>query len=826
MPHTRLHEFGCPLMFFRGMIPGAALFALLFFCPGHLLSYTCGKPDTTESLAGANWSGDINTEGGLDAGMPGDRAALVASADNAMGFPPETTQTISLSSDYSINQFVDIVVGYRTNNQQTKIGMVYIDNVFVGSCPAYVSIGGQLRAKRFTVPSAKLPLKASAHVLKIKATNDTANPTDFFEIDALAFQRLGSGGSTELPPQNWLIVCAGNATPVEQKNVEVLKKRVDLLLGQSITTVSASALTPSQKQNNDLIIAGSAAASPFIANLLSETGLDASFNGKPAFQKEQGYGIGVYPGKYAPGRKVILAAGQQAQGAAYAMSHLRANLMIDQGFLYLSREGSVCNTQQMQEFQTPDRERRAIYYNIAYGFTYSPATPDTWNKAQWEQNLEDLMTARLTHVYFFLWGNIELCFPKSPISNTLRNQQLHQNLQYMIDYAHRLGLKTGFFISPTMVPQDIWQANPAAQAVNPYPGYSVVSPCATDALSFNSYSWANTWELMHDVWDNEMEWFKACDEFQIWFYDPGGSFDTVCKATQAQVLREQVVEFGNVAKAKNPATSITVSCWPIWALEPYYGISYRNQFFNELITAYGNPGYTSLTIYDSIDHPDTTIKQARPLGFPVGGFIFPTNVESGYTFTIPMLQYLKSAVVTNYGSFTAKDLPAAYFMRLEAAPKVPNTWFASSYIWSWNQTARDVVLSYARWAAFGNQLAADLIAQAMLVLEEFCNLGAAAQNMETKGAQIESLLNQAVALLTPAQQAQIEWLKTTGKVMRIYGKACENPGNTALLNALKEEFRATLQASPMFASYLGFGYSATFDRNVSQLTKGWNTEHF
>ena len=235
----------------------------------------------------------------------------------------------------------------------------------------------------------------------------------------------------------------------------------------------------------------------------------------------------------------------------------------------------------------PENAVRAVYYNIAFGISYAPLTVDTWGAADWRYWADRLVQARLTHVYFYLWGGGEVAFPASPACNTSRVLRLHRNLQAMIGIAHGRGLQVGYMLSPTMVPRDIWLANRNRSAESVYAKEGFPDVCQADAvpIDFGGKTWPSTMALIKDVYGTELEYFAAVDEVLVAFYDPGGCFCTVarhdCRGHQAARMVEQVAAI--VPLIKRPETTrLGVVTWATWAFEATLNISYREAFFELL----------------------------------------------------------------------------------------------------------------------------------------------------------------------------------------------------------------------------------------------------
>lgn len=331
-------------------------------------------------------------------------------------------------------------------------------------------------------------------------------------------------------------------------------------------------------------------------------------------------------------------------------------------------------------------------------------------------------------------------------------------------------------------------------------------------------------DLMTDAWGNQIEMFKDADEFQIWFYDPGGCMcDTSrynCKGLQAERLMEQVDTFTQIIWTKNPAATISVSAWPIWALESEYGIRYRESFLDQLKTFF-SIDFDRITVADSVDHGDSVLIQAGQRGFRLNGFVFPTNVETGYPFVIPMLDYLKSAV--NLGK--TRQVDAMYCMRIEEGSKFPNTFFASRYFWDDTLSRDEVARQYARWVANTNPEAAEKLFQAFILLDTFVDDGSAVQDHEAKGAQIRDLVESALTLLSAEKQDELEWLLTTARAMAILGEAVEHKDDAQRMQTLRTQFSSLMYASAAFEDFAPYAGSR-FSDFVNWLDQGWASIHF
>lgn len=808
----------CRLVAFLTVLTGLAA----FIQPGSAASFF----EQVFSLKGGNWAGDAFTEGGLDAGLDGDRDALVASADQFLGYPGKVSLSVFLEEDCTRAPFVEIEIGFRTNSMQSAGGVITWDGKPLVTCHPQGPIES-LKTKKVLIQTMDFSFSMGTHLLEITALGDAGSTTDLFELDALVIRRVGE---LHLPPElgrNWLIVCGESMSVPERQNINRLKTDLSTLLAFDVPIVPATGITPEMQSEADLIVVGQYSGNSFLKTILDAHHITSPFASDPGFIQEQGYFTAVYPNEKAVGRKVWIGAGWQSLGAVYAVSHLRTHFQADGGRLYLDVENSPLSLVRFENYFRPDIEERAVYYNIAYGISFGSLTPDNWTDSQWEYWVDQLVCSQMTHLYFFLWGDSEVYFPPSPFCNTDRNRILHERLQRMIGYAHLRGLKVTYLFSATLVPKDIFNAHRnLLKATIPYVtyGFPVLCQSVPNSFSFNGTTWNGARDFMIDVYENQIEWFKDADEFQIWFYDPGGCFcgsdHYDCRNHQAERLMEQVSTFDAIIQQKNPAAKITVMMWPVWVLEPEYQVYYRQQFLDLLKASYASR-MDRITVADSVEHGDTSLNQASSRGFRLNGFVFQTNVETGYPFLLPLLKYLKSSSATG----ASRGVKALYCMRIEEGSKFPNTYFASRFFWDKDAAESLPVLEYAQWIANSNKQAAVQLKQALLLLDTFTTDGSAAQDMQAKGTQIRQLVENSLSLLPAARQNELEWLLITARAMEILGQAVENKANSALQNTLRTQFTNLMLGSPSFISFAPWA-SSKFNQFVGWLDSGWWAIHF
>jgi hypothetical protein len=303
------------------------------------------------------------------------------------------------------------------------------------------------------------------------------------------------------------------------------------LPGRASPLVRADQLTPQQRQQSHLILAGEYSGNSVLREVLDARGRNAPLASASAFQQQQGYFIGVYPGQFAAGKRVIAAAGWSPQGALYAVSHLRTPLPGRSAKSLPStwRAPAVpAPPRPIERTEKPDVADRGIYYNIGIYTSFDNLTPDTFDESEWAAWLDKHVCAQLTTVNFYLWGNVELYFPKTAFGRAALRKGLAERLQYMIGEAHRRGLKATFCFTPTLLPEDIIQANiPAlpnlkSSSVYAQSSTGVVCQAEPGTISHEGNTWNGCMDLMRDVYSYALSTFREADQYMIFFYDAGG----------------------------------------------------------------------------------------------------------------------------------------------------------------------------------------------------------------------------------------------------------------------------------------------------------------
>ena len=615
---------------------------------------------------------------------------------------------------------------------------------------------------------------------------------------------------------DWTIVAEPDPPVALAENVMAMRRELSELLGQEIAMRSATELTDEERKHN-LIVVGRFAHQHY--DLRTHSFTIAQKIPDDQIAKSQGYVVMQSP--LSTERTTIAAMGWEVAGAVYAVSHLRTHLRLHRSQLRLDANQKLPDNAAYQEMFVPAFAERGVYYNLAFS-RLGRQTPLNWNDDDWRFWIDKIVCSQLTHIYFFLWSD-SLYFPWAPETSGDDNRVRHETLKRMIRYAHKRGLKVCYLFTPTTVPPSIFEANRAtisASIVYAEHGFPVVCSAVTDSISYGNHSWSGTAALMKDIYQHQLEQFQEADQFQLWFYDPGGCFcgpqRQNCRAHQTLRLMEQLDYYHSLAKRLNPACQFEVSLWPVWALEADFKIRYRDGLLHALaqFRAAENGMRHPLRISDSVTNPDTTLLQAQELGIETNGFIFPTNVETGCSLLIPMVEFLHNAVKHAQKA----RVSAIHHMRIEENMKFANTYFASRFYWDPNQQPHQVVEHYAGWVANSNPEAARQLAHAIQLLDQFMSEGSGMANHSETGVQIEHLIESALQGLGETKRPQLEWLATTAKAVQLIGRAIDNPEE---MEELTVEFVQVMESSPTFRTS-----TTPLSKYVAWVSKGWKTENF
>lgn len=507
---------------------------------------------------------------------------------------------------------------------------------------------------------------------------------------------------------------------------------------------------------------------------------------------------------------VVYALGKGGMGSVFAMAHIETHLWTDNGKLgiHLDKKAS---------YESPDFKHRELYINIGYGLSRGKIAPDAWTLDEWKSYIDKLVLARYNAWSFYLWGDSQFAYPASKV-NQDRNIYLHENLKEAIRYSHKRGLKVGYHIAPTMVPYDLYLDRPELNAVLEYPATGIVCPSKSES-----------WDMIYPVYNNQLEWFKECNFFSIWFYDCAGCFCNVCKVPEQQLktLIKQVVEMDKIIQRKNSKAEVQIVTWAIWRYERMHQYYLRDKFMEQINDLFKDRK-DKLVISDGI-YIDPGLKPLFPLankyGIEANAFIYQTNIENGQPFGYPTTRYFDKWVPESKKA-GAKRI---HMMRMETLTKYPQDFVGGYYFWDYKTKGNDAIRLYSLYEA-GDSEAGNLLYRAMLDIDDFTWYGYQAGAADAKrGELIYNNIKSALDMLPEKRRNDLEWLETTGKGYMLYGKAAEQMADedSEGIEATMQEYRKALIVSPTFKEQVET--DVWFDLNksfVKYFYGGWENGHF
>lgn len=375
----------------------------------------------------------------------------------------------------------------------------------------------------------------------------------------------------------------------------------------------------------------------------------------------------------------------------YAMGELAQSVWADEG-------AAALHVQHPGEVRSPLAADRTFYFNVAFGFSRPGLTADTWDDETWEDVVEWLLDCRYSRIAFYLWADSGLANEASVMEKD-RNVEVRRRLATMTTYAQRCGLKVAFWFSPCNMPRDLLRGHEDLLSPAPYPlGYPALCPSRPGALEFAA-----------EVYAEELRWFADVDAVQVWFYDPGGCWCDVCKSRPAAAAVDQLRALAPVIGRVAPHAEIEVSAWPVWANEQEFGVTYRDEFVEELarwVDSHGRP----VTVMDTPVAPTNVLEELGKRGLGRAAFYLDTNVETGWCFLQPSL-----SLVEQIRADADRDrYDQTVVMRIEEATRWPQDAFVGHSLWTpradMAATVAWLAQSWAGTASGGQRLAAGLLA--------------------------------------------------------------------------------------------------------------------
>jgi len=626
-----------------------------------------------------------------------------------------------------------------------------------------------------------------------------------------------AGVATSCFAAPWVIVTESQSPDSLSDNVAGLKRDLEALTNDSVTIANSESISPEQQSEANLILVGRWGSNPLAQKTAEEQKLQRPEVTGADWSRRQAYAVAACE-RADDGGQLFFAMADDVPGAVNGVSHLRTRVRGVDGQLHLAGASNGDAAPSLKTF-APSFEERAVYYNLAFESLQSQ-TPLNWNDEEWEYWIDKIVCCQLTHVYICLWSD-HVYFPGSPDTAADSQRLRHEVLQRMIRYAHRRGLKLGYLFAPTTIPPALFKANrDVITATISYAdhGFPVACSAAEGEVRMGDRTWNGSWELMTDIWDRQLELFKEVDLVQLWFYDPGGCFcgedKQNCRGLQAERMMQQVKHFHATAQRVNPDSQFEVALWPTWALEPDLKVNYRGEFLDQLTTYANSQSGPRVRVADTVEGDDNAFREASRRGLQSNGFIFPTNVETGCSLLVPMVDFLGDVVA----QAKSHNLSSIHHMRIEEPMKFPNTFSAARLYWDVSTPPKETLRDYAGWVANDNAASADNIFEALVRLDQFMRLGAEKADHAALGAEIETRVQAALSSLGEEKSAELEWLQTTARATKIIGQAIDTPDKTA---ALSDEFNTLMRGSKTFATS-----TAPLSNYVAWITKGWSTESF
>ncbi|NIA13702.1 MAG: hypothetical protein GWP08_06435 [Nitrospiraceae bacterium] len=714
------------------------------------------------SLEGANWKGDAYTWGGLDGRAPRDSDQSALSV-NGVGQSQELA--VTLTRDFS-GYDVRCTIGVRRNMNMAAKGTVYWDGKALAECFPWQTAEDLDSPEVITLAKSCFDFSPGPHTLRIEIDAVTEESGRNFQVDAIQLEGLPVAYDGRVVSLEDLGLTVVDDTPIVGEAVRVFQGRLTELGGGPLMRVDDGAA---------IVVAVDGAGVP-LPKSVSDALADARATWEP-FQREDGFVLAL---DTADDQTRIYAVGLGARGVVYALAELELRLRIaGQGLALAFPEWAPDATQGVLA-EKPAFSMRGEYINIGYNFP--GITPHTWDAAQWEAYIDQLVRAKLNRFMFYIWIDTYTMYPGSKLSRKPLNRQIHERVREAIRYAHRRGIKVSYHICPTFFPKDIWDAHPEFHAEIEYVEHGFPAVCPRSP---------GCWELMKTIWRSEMEWFSEADTIQIWFYDPGGCWCEKhgCKEHQTESIVRQAKEFAGLFLELNPAADVECNLWPMWLWEELKKIKYKRAVCRGLREAFGDDA-SKLRIVGAPDADVTLPFDGRAEGLDTAVFIFGTNPEAGYVFTVPTLAFCKHWINDMY----AKGFNAAFGHRLEVYTRYPGTFAMGQYFWDPSLEPETVAHRFGAWQAANTQLGLSM-AELLLLLDEFTEQGADA----ALGARMKALATTVFPALPKATQETLAYWPAMFAALDILAQSTEVPDGPAL-QLMADAFGAALADSPLLES--------------------------
>ncbi len=748
-------------------------------------------------MKGGNWEGDGNTWGGIDsvARYSADLAAVICHSD---GSP----QPSSYEIDCELNQdfgSADVLLraGVRCGPTMCGLGQIYWGDALVLECSPFLD-GAELPVGRDSVlrvfekriAKGEIDLKKGRHTIRFRACATPDFARGWFQVDAISIEALPPLTEAFCVPLQRFFLTGGDSL-----DEDPIREAWRHFRARAESLGASATLEQGDVSGACRVTLERVSESVFLEKIPERTG----WNGLSQSMKEESYCIDLDADS-----SVITVSACGGMGLVYGLCDLERRIRADDGRVYVSFPEWV-GGRAISITEVPALEQRGEYLNIGYNF--SGITPHDWSRDRWESYIDRLVLANLNTFYFYIWVDSYSMNPKSALAQKDLSRKIHEDIRHAIAYAHKRGLKVVYMFCPTFFPRDLWERHPEIHADIEYvkQGFPAVCPNAP-----------NAWEMMIENARAEMEWFNEADAVQLWFYDPGGCWCERhgCKQHQAESLARQAKTFGALFREFNPKAAIEVNFWPIWLWETLQQVNYRAETFR-LIRGHFGEEASAITVVGAPDNDITQPLAEQEMGFKTSVFLFGTNPERGYVFTIPTMSWLSQVAkeVRN------KKFRGAFGHRLEAWTRYPQTFFMGQWFWNPDQTAEQLAQRLGAWLTASDSRGL-LAAEAFLLLDKFTYEGAD----KLLGRRMTELIVAAYQG-TPAP-AQEDW-EYIPPMMSALAVLAESKGveENAALQCFVDRFAATLGETATFQS-IRQNAESVFNQYRGYLLKGWAKEIF
>lgn len=331
---------------------------------------------------------------------------------------------------------------------------------------------------------------------------------------------------------------------------------------------------------------------------------------------------------------------------------------------------------------------------------------DTFGENEWTVHLDYMRSLNVNRLFVDFWSD-QLYHPAFP--DTGGNKLLWEKIYRVFSYARKIGLRTGFYIFPCMVPVSQYLAHPAARAVEAA-NYYGLDMCWTrarkDILPFGKF----IIEYFNDVFDDlviEME-------------DPGACLCAACCDNFADIVLDIVDTYRNLC-GNRPDRHVDLCTLHFrdWIETPgkaMTGVAHPARNLRRKVFA----KLPKNTLILDIDEP--TMRMARRYGLKCGYFFFDLDPESGIEDQQVLPRVHLKRIERQIGTSMARGDRA-----IQAYRMMPQARFVTDYVLfrkCWNPSLPTIDLLSELGGSLGLERdQQELFAESMLALDDWWTMG-------------------------------------------------------------------------------------------------------